>query len=192
MSQGSMKVSHGARKVSHGVRKVLHGARKVAHGARKVSHMAKNVYMVPGRCHMVPRRCHIVPGRCHIVPGKFQKVPGRSTVYFLPSRQLQNVMIVADSHDSCRHSRQLQVLKTAADCSDNCQQLQTKADVSVLVCLLRLSLTLMGGHMTMATTSCLPRKMFSFRTSSPFTVLIAADCRHALYLGMRNWFLIKS
>ena len=50
------------------------------------------------------------------------------------SRQLQTVKSIADCQDSSRLLRQLH---TEADCQDNCRQLQTIADMMVLVCSVR-------------------------------------------------------
>ena len=55
-----------------------------------------------------------------------------STFYQQSTVQLCTVKIVSDCQDSKRLSRQLQ---TVADCLDNCTQLQTFADMYVLVCL---------------------------------------------------------
>ena len=63
-----------------------------------------------------------------------------STVYCLLSTvfSLQSTVYCLLStvycQDSRRLSRQLQTVKTDADCQDNCRQLQTIADMSVLVC----------------------------------------------------------
>ena len=67
---------------------------------------------------------------------KYTKQNGANPGIF---RQLQTLKYC---QDSCRLSRQM---KAVADCQDICKDLETMSEKSVLVCSIRVSLSLMSG-----------------------------------------------